>query len=112
MEYSNKYFIIFLFLLLIPYYSVLHYEPEKAPKYAKSFLEKNIEKNVELTKADKREENVKFYVNTGSYWNKTSVEIETEILYKPKYIDEATDLIFGVKSEWKKRERRDAVRNT
>ena len=114
MSISNKHLVILLLFLLIPYYFIFHFEATDDAKYARSFLEKNSTKklsNFEEEKTDK-DESKKFYVNTGSYWNNTSVEEEYEIIYKPKYIDEETDLIFGVKSEWNKKNRRDAVRNT
>ncbi len=114
MSLSNKQLVLVLLILIIPYYFIFHFEAENDAKYARSFLEKNFKNKQpnfeeEITAKD---ESIKFYVNTGSYWNSTTVEEEYEIIYKPKYIEKETDLIFGVKSEWKKKPRRDAVRNT
>ncbi|CBY18304.1 unnamed protein product [Oikopleura dioica] len=114
MSLSNKQLVLVLLILIIPYYFIFHFEAENDAKYARSFLEKNFKNKQpnfeeEITAKD---ESIKFYVNTGSYWNSTTVEEEYEIIYKPKYTEKETDLIFGVKSEWKKKPRRDAVRNT
>ncbi|CBY36911.1 unnamed protein product [Oikopleura dioica] len=114
MSLSSKQLVLLLLILIIPYYFIFHFEAENNGKYARSFLEKNLKKKQlnfveEITAKD---ESIKFYVNTGSYWNSTTVEEEYEIIYKPKYIEKKTNLIFGVKSEWKKKPRRDAVRNT
>jgi hypothetical protein len=116
MTISNKRLVLLLLFLLIPYYFIFHFEATDDAKYARSFLEKNLIKKLpnfeKIQEKTVKDESIKFYVNTGSYWNNTSVEEEYEIIYKPKYIDKETDLIFGVKSEWTKKARRYAVRNT